>query len=181
MTSKTLIPFKGITPKIGEGTIVDDRARIIGDVEIGEKCYIGPDVTIRGDLAHITIGNNNIIEDGVLIIPGDEFSEGVIRHSEIITGNYGIIGKGSILQGSYLGDYFKLGNGSIIEKGVQINEGVFVLAGSIVAAGMIIAPMSVLIGNPAHILRKLSFGEKEQHESYIDAYYEFIKTYQPVK
>ncbi|MHA1409618.1 MAG: gamma carbonic anhydrase family protein [Candidatus Odinarchaeia archaeon] len=181
MASESIIPYKGVEPKIGKDTIVSKSARIIGDVEVGEKCFIGPGVVIRGDLAHIIIGNYNIIEDDVLIYPGEEFADGVLSHLEVITGNYGVIGKKSVVQASYIGDYFMLGSNVVVEKGVQTNEGVFVLSGSTVATGMIIPPMSVLIGNPAHILRKLSFGEKERHESYVEAYYEFVKTYNPVE
>ncbi|MEM2109363.1 MAG: hypothetical protein QW327_02620 [Candidatus Odinarchaeota archaeon] len=170
-----IISYKGITPKIGKDTIISSTARIIGDVNIGDKCYIGANVTVRGDLAHIVIGNYNIIEDDTLIYPGEEYSDGVLSHSEILIGNYGVIEKKCVIQASYLGDYFKICNGSIVEKGVQLNEGVFILSGSVVASGSIIPPMSVLIGNPAHILRKLSFGEKERHESYIESYYELMK------
>lgn len=174
-----VIAFKGITPKIGKDTVISSSAKIIGDVEIGDKCYIGPSAIIRGDLAHIVIGNHNIIEEGALIHPAEEYTDGVLTHSEVITGNYGLIGKGVIIQASYLGDYFKVCNGSIVERGAQLNEGVFVLSGSVVANGTIVPPMSVVIGNPAHILRKLSFGEKEKHESYVEAYYEFMKTFEP--
>ncbi len=170
-----IITYKGMTPKIGKDTIINETARIIGDVSIGDKCYIGSNVTVRGDLAHIVIGNYNIIEDDTLIYPGEEYSDGLLSHSEMIIGSYGVIEKKCIIQANYIGDYFKICNGAIVEKGTQLNEGVFVLSGSVVASGAIIPPMSVLIGNPAHILRKLSFGEKERHESYIEAYYELMK------
>ncbi len=170
-----IIAYKGATPKIGKDTIISESARIIGDVSIGDKCYIGSNVTVRGDLARIVIGNYNIIEDDTLIYPGEEYTDGLLSHSEMIIGSYGVIEKKCIIQASYIGDYFKIGNGVIVEKGAQLNEGVFVLSGSVVASGSIISSMSVLIGNPAHILRKLSFGEKEKHESYIESYYEFMK------
>ncbi|WEU39898.1 MAG: hypothetical protein OdinLCB4_005360 [Candidatus Odinarchaeum yellowstonii] len=170
-----IVTYKGASPKIGKDTIISETAKIIGDVTIGDKCYIGSNVTVRGDLARIVIGNYNIIEDDTLIYPGEEYSDGLLSHSEMIIGNYGVIEKKCIIQASYIGDYFKICNGVVIERGAQLNEGVFVLAGSVVATGAIIPPMSVLIGNPAHILRKLSFGEKERHESYIESYYELMK------
>ncbi|MHA1754208.1 MAG: gamma carbonic anhydrase family protein [Candidatus Odinarchaeia archaeon] len=174
----SIISFKDMTPKIGKESIISPSAKIIGDVEIGDKCFIGPNTVIRGDIAHISIGNYNIFEGNCIIIPGEDFSDGYIKHLEVIIGNYGFTGYNSTIRGSYLGDHFKLGSNVTIERGVQMNEGVFVLSGSVIATGTIVPPMSVLIGNPAHILRKLTFGEKEKHEDFIEAYFEFFKTYE---
>jgi carbonic anhydrase/acetyltransferase-like protein (isoleucine patch superfamily) len=57
----------GKRPVIGSGTWVAPSAEIIGDVEIGENCYIGFGAIIRGDFGKIKIGNESLIEECVNI------------------------------------------------------------------------------------------------------------------
>jgi len=49
--------FEKFVPEIGEGTYVADHAVVLGNVTIGENCYIGPGAVIRGDYGRIEIGN----------------------------------------------------------------------------------------------------------------------------
>ena len=51
-----LYAFDGRRPRIGEGTYVSEHALVIGDVVIGENCYIGHGAILRGDYGTITIG-----------------------------------------------------------------------------------------------------------------------------
>jgi carbonic anhydrase/acetyltransferase-like protein (isoleucine patch superfamily) len=46
---------------------VAPSAEIIGEVEIGENCYIGFGAVIRGDFGKITIGKESLVEEGVVI------------------------------------------------------------------------------------------------------------------
>jgi len=54
--------IEGKRPRIGAGTWVAPSAEIIGDVEIGENCYIGFGAVIRGDFGKITIGDESLVE-----------------------------------------------------------------------------------------------------------------------
>ena len=45
----TIYEFEGKRPKIGKSSYIHPSAVIIGDVEIGEGCWIGPNVTLRAD------------------------------------------------------------------------------------------------------------------------------------
>ena len=44
--------FDGRKPEIGKGVYINDHAIVIGDVKIGDGCYVGPGVILRG----ITVG-----------------------------------------------------------------------------------------------------------------------------
>ena len=54
--------INGKRPRIGAGTWVAPSADIIGNVEIGENCYIGFGAVIRGDFGKIIIGNESIVK-----------------------------------------------------------------------------------------------------------------------
>ena len=45
--------FEGKKPVIGKGTFVPETADVIGDVEIGEDCFVGVGARLRGDYGKI--------------------------------------------------------------------------------------------------------------------------------
>jgi len=63
----SIYEFENKKPFIGKDTYIFESADIIGDVIIGENCYIGPGARIRGDYGSIKIGNNTAIEENVVI------------------------------------------------------------------------------------------------------------------
>jgi len=50
-------------PQIGLDSFVSDTAAVIGDVRIGDNCYIGHGSILRGDCGSIKIGNGTAIEE----------------------------------------------------------------------------------------------------------------------
>jgi carbonic anhydrase/acetyltransferase-like protein (isoleucine patch superfamily) len=60
----------GQSPQIGQGTWVAPSAEIIGNVEIGENCYIGFGAIIRGDFGIIKIGNESLVRKHTSIPAG---------------------------------------------------------------------------------------------------------------
>lgn len=62
-----LYRFDGSQPVIGAGTYISETATVIGDVRIGERCYVGHGAILRGDYGTIEIGDETAIEEGVII------------------------------------------------------------------------------------------------------------------
>jgi carbonic anhydrase/acetyltransferase-like protein (isoleucine patch superfamily) len=56
-----LYKFGGKQPVLGKETYVSETATVIGDVVIGDNCYIGHGAVIRGDYGRIEIGNDNAV------------------------------------------------------------------------------------------------------------------------
>ena len=50
-----ILPYKGITPKLGERVFVAQNAVVIGDVEIGDDSSIWFGAVVRGDVNYIRI------------------------------------------------------------------------------------------------------------------------------
>ena len=68
-----LYKFDGNQPAVGKDTYVSDSAKVIGNVIIGDNCYIGHGSILRGDYGRIEIGDGTA-EEEVLIVhapPGD--------------------------------------------------------------------------------------------------------------
>ncbi|MBC8426158.1 gamma carbonic anhydrase family protein, partial [bacterium] len=63
----TIYAFEDRRPDIAETAYVSPTAQIIGDVTIGERCYVGHGAILRGDYGSIEIGAETAVEEGVII------------------------------------------------------------------------------------------------------------------
>ena len=57
----------GVRPVIAESSFIHPNAVIIGDVTIGENCYIGPLCSLRGDFGRIVVGSGANIQDNCVL------------------------------------------------------------------------------------------------------------------
>ena len=54
-------------PRIAESAYIDASAQVIGDVAIGERSSIWLNVSIRGDVNYIRIGDETSIQDNTVL------------------------------------------------------------------------------------------------------------------
>jgi len=144
--------FDGKKPDIGKNTYISDMARVIGDVVIGNNCYIGHGAILRGDYGRIEIDDATAVEEGAILHapPADINSIG-----KMVT-----IGHGAVVHGKKIGDQAVIGMGAILSIGSQIGEWAIVAEGSVVKRKQVIPSKMVAAGNPARIIRETS--EKDQ-------------------
>lgn len=147
-----LYRFDGKQPTIGNNAYVSDLAKVIGDVVIGDNCYIGHGAILRGDYGTLEIGSGTAVEEGVIIHapPGD------VNHIE----QQVTIGHGAIVHSRHIGPNAVIGMGAVISLWSEIGEWAIVAEGSIVKLRQVIPPKVVAAGNPAQIVRELT--EKDQ-------------------
>jgi carbonic anhydrase/acetyltransferase-like protein (isoleucine patch superfamily) len=149
---KMIYKFDGKHPVVGKNTYVSDISRVIGDVVIGDNCYIGHGAILRGDYGKIVIGNGTAVEEGVFIHapPND-----VNRIGKMVT-----IGHGAIVHGKQIGDQAVIGMGAVISIWSEIGEWAIIAEGSVVKLKQIIPSKVVAAGNPAKIVREIN--DKDQ-------------------
>ena len=97
-------------PIIGDRTWIAPSAEIIGDVKIGKNCYIGFGAIIRGDIGSITIGDETVIEENVVIHAGAK----TIIGSRVIIGHMVMIHDTLIKDNSLIGMMSMICDDSII-------------------------------------------------------------------
>ena len=91
------MPFyevQGKRPQIGATSYVHPTAVIIGDVVIGEGCWIGPHVTMRADEGAIRMGDYSNLQDN-----------SVIHGREVVLGKYSHLGHACVIHGATLGEH----------------------------------------------------------------------------
>jgi len=140
--------FKGHIPIIHESSYVHPLAAVTGNVIIGKNCYIGPGAAIRGDWGEI------ILEDGVNI--QENCTVHMFPGKTITLQKSSHIGHGAIIHGANLGENCMVGMNSVVMDGAYIGKNSIIGAMSFVKAEMKIPERSLVVGNPAKIIRELT-------------------------
>lgn len=169
--NKKLFSYKGKTPQIANNSFVAPGAKIIGDVNIGEKVGIWFNCVIRGDVAEVIIGDRTNIQDGTVIH--------VTRNGHpTIIGSGVTIGHKALLHACHLEDSCFIGMGATIMDDVVVESGAMVGAGALVTPGKTIPSGQIWAGNPAKYFRDLTDDEsafiKISEENYIKHVEEYL-------
>ncbi|MBI5643169.1 MAG: gamma carbonic anhydrase family protein [Deltaproteobacteria bacterium] len=165
-----IMSYKGIWPKLHDTVFVEESARIIGDVEIGEKSSIWFNAVVRGDVHYIRIGaRTNVQDNSTLHVTKDIFP--------LIIGNDITIGHNVILHGCTVKDRCLIGMGAIVLDNAEIGEDSIIGAGALVKEGMKVPPGSLVVGVPGKIVREIRPDEKDRILKSANNYIEYAKNY----
>src|SRR5579862_6686061 len=105
----------GKTPKIAVSAYIDPSAVVIGDVEIGERASVWPNVTIRGDVNPMRVGVDSNIQDNSVLHSDDGFP--------LTIGDRVTVGHAVVLHGCTVEDDVVVGIGATILNGAKIGKG----------------------------------------------------------
>ncbi len=157
-----LYEFEGKRPKIGQTSFVPETADVVGDVTIGEGCFIGMGARIRGDYGAIIIGDRTSVQENVVIHARDgdktvvgsnvQLGHGCLLHNCTVMDN-AVIGVGAILTDySVVGDWAIIGEGAIVRG--EIPDG------------------RIAVGVPAKVIGEVTERHKQEWQQYKDKYAE---------
>jgi phenylacetic acid degradation protein/carnitine operon protein CaiE len=140
--------FKGYRPVVDASAFVHPQAAVTGNVVIGKDVYIGPGAAIRGDWGKIIIeGGCNVQENCTIhMFPG----------VTVLLKEGAHIGHGGIIHGATIGRNCLVGMNSVIMDGAEVGDECIVGALSFIKAGEKIPGRSVVVGNPAKIVKEVS-------------------------
>ncbi|MEK6791528.1 MAG: gamma carbonic anhydrase family protein [Deltaproteobacteria bacterium] len=167
-----LISYKGISPKVHETVYIEESAKVIGDVEIGEYSSIWFNAVIRGDVNYIRIGSRTNVQDNcTLHVTKDT--------CPLIIGGEITIGHNVTLHGCIVRDRCLIGMGAIVLDNADIGSDSIIGAGSVVTEGAKIGPESLVMGIPGKVVRQLKPDEIERIKKSAANYIEYAKDYLP--
>jgi len=162
--------YRGVVPKIAASAYIDQSAQVIGDVVVGERSSVWPNVTARGDVNSIRIGDETSIQDNsVLHCDAGAFP--------LHIGSRVTVGHLAMLHGCTIEDDCLIGIGAIILNGAKIGSGSVIAAGAVVPEGMQVPPQSMVMGVPAKIKRPVTPEEQERFRQNAQRYVEATATY----
>lgn len=140
--------FKGFRPVVHPSAFVHPQAAVTGNVRIGKDVYVGPGAAIRGDWGGIVIEDGCNVQENCTI---HQFPGVTVR---LESGAH--IGHGAIVHGAHIGQNVLIGMNAVIMDEAHIGTGSIIGALAFVKAGTRIPARSLVVGNPARIIREVS-------------------------
>jgi len=140
--------FQDFVPVISEKAFVHPQAVVIGNVIIGDDVYVGPGAVLRGDWGGIILERGVNVQENCVVhmFPGLTVTLAESAH----------VGHGAIIHGASLGANCLIGMNAVVMDEAYVGAESIVGALTFVKAGMQIPPRSLVVGNPARIVRQVS-------------------------
>jgi acetyltransferase-like isoleucine patch superfamily enzyme len=159
--------------ELGPGTVVSTGAIVFAGTKIGaraivgdqacvrERCVVGDDVVIgRGSLVEndTTIGALTRIQANAYVTAYSTLEDNVFIAPCVTTTNDNYMGRTekrhALMRGPTIRRGARVGGAAVLLPGVEIGEEAFVGAGAVVLED--VPPRTVVVGNPARALRRVS-------------------------
>ena len=162
--------FLDRTPDFPESVFIAPSADIIGDVTFGEQSSAWFNVTIRGDVNWIRIGERSNIQDNTCIHVMNQ--SGPTSIGDEVT-----VGHSAMIHGCTIHDRVLVGiQATILDKAV-IESDVIVAAGSLVPPGKRLESGYLYMGSPARQSRKLTDEELSSIGEHSENYVKYARAY----
>jgi carbonic anhydrase/acetyltransferase-like protein (isoleucine patch superfamily) len=126
------------------GAWIAPNATVVGDVVLERDVSIWYGAVLRGDDGTIHIGEGTNIQDLAVL------------HEKVTVGKGCTVGHGAIVHGCTIGDNCVVGMGAIILNGAVLGEHCLVGAGAVVTGKMDAPAGSLILGNPAKVVKPLT-------------------------
>ena len=128
---------------VTEGALLAPGVVICGDVTLEKDVNVWYGAVLRGDNGPIRVGQGSNIQDNCVL------------HDKTTIGKFCTIGHGAVVHGCTVGDYSLIGMGAVILSGARIGPYCLVGGGAVVTGKTVAPEGSMLLGNPAKIVRRL--------------------------
>lgn len=151
----------------GDAVILPGAA-VVGDVTLGPGCSVWFNAVLRGDGKPIVLGRGCNVQDCCVL------------HSEkapTVLGEYVSVGHGAVIHGASVGDNTIVGMGAVLLDFARIGKNCMVGAGSVVTGKMDAPDGSLVLGNPARVVRPLTEEEIAGLRKNADHYAELKERY----
>jgi gamma-carbonic anhydrase len=162
--------YRGKLPTIAASAYIDPSAQVIGDITVGERSSIWPNVSARGDVNSIRIGDDTNIQDNSVL----HCDAGLYP---LNIGNRVTVGHLAMLHGCTIEDDCLIGIAAVVLNGATIGRGSVIAAGAVVPEGAEVPPESMVMGVPAKVKRPLTAEERERFRQNALHYVEAARIY----
>ena len=123
---------------------IAQNATVTGEVTLADNVSIWYGAVLRGDMGAISVGAGSNVQDNCVL------------HENVSVGAGCSVGHGAILHGCTIADNCVIGMGAIILNGAILGEHCLVGAGAVVTGKMNAPAGSLILGNPAQVVKPLT-------------------------
>lgn len=144
-----LYELDGVAPRLpedGSAWIAPDAA-LIGRITLASGVSVWFNAVLRGDNEPIAIGRDTNVQDGCVFHTDPGFP--------LTIGADVTVGHKAILHGCTVGDGCLIGMGSVVMNGATIGPSCLLAANALVTEGKEIPERSLVVGQPAKVVRAL--------------------------
>ena len=152
-------PYLDQHPQLGQRVYIDEAARVIGDVVLGDDVSVWPFTVIRGDVNYVRIGDRTNVQDGTVIHVSHDGPHAKLGGFATLIGADCTIGHKAIVHACRIEDACLVGMGSTVLDGAVIQQHGFLGAGALLPPGKVMGEGEMWLGAPAKFARKLSDAE----------------------
>ena len=162
--------YQRYKPLLGKDVFIAPSADVIGNVSLGDDCSVWFNVTIRGDVHYIKIGNEtNIQDNSILHVTNGKYPLNI--------GKRVTVAHGVSLHGCTIHDQTLVGIGAVILDNAEVGKNSIVAAGSLLREGKKFPEASLIAGSPAKVIRSLKTEEIEKNLQYARNYIDYKNIY----
>ncbi|MCB2065433.1 MAG: phenylacetic acid degradation protein PaaY [Erythrobacter sp.] len=140
--------YQGIVPAVDPSSYVHPLASLIGDVIVGPGCFIAPGASLRGDFGRIVVEGDSSIQDNVTIHGSAE--------RDVVIGRGATIAHGCVIHGCTIGENALVGMNAVVLDNADVGAESLVAALALVKADTQVPPRSLVVGNPAKVVKTLA-------------------------
>lgn len=162
--------FLNKNPQFPDSAFVAPSADLIGDVSLGEESSVWFNVTIRGDVNWIKIGDRSNIQDNTCIHVMNQ--TGPTQIGDEVT-----VGHNAMIHGCTIHDRALIGIHATVLDQAVIESDVIVAAGSLVPPGKRLESGYMYMGTPVEKKRKLTDDEIASIKEHADNYVKYARAY----
>ena len=138
--------------RLGRGVVVGDQACVRERCELGDEVVVGRGSLVENDT---TVGARTRIQANAYVTAYSTLEEDVFVAPCVVTTNDNFMGRTEarleLMRGPTIRRGARIGGGAVLLPGIEIGEEAFVGAGAVVVRD--VAPRTVVVGNPARVLR----------------------------
>jgi carbonic anhydrase/acetyltransferase-like protein (isoleucine patch superfamily) len=137
--------FEEFVPVVHETAFVHPQAAVTGNVTIGRDVYVGPGAAIRGDWGGVVVEDGCNVQENctVHMFPG----------VTVVLEEGAHVGHGAVVHGARLGRNCLIGMNAVVMDRATIGAGSVVGALAFVPADMQVPERSLVVGNPARVVK----------------------------
>ena len=172
MACGEIVEYEGKRPVLGRRVFVDPRARIVGDVVLGDEVVVYFGSIVRGDDDRVRIGRRSVVLELSLVEAP--------RGHPVEIGEEVLISHGAIVHGARIGRGSLIGIGARVLDGAVIGEESIVAAGAVVPPGKVVPPRTIVAGVPARPLREATEKDLEAVRRELEAVHRKTEAYRRI-